>query len=364
MLIIIRADASLQMGSGHIMRCLTLAEVLRDLGETVEFVTRNHSGNLNDFITSKKFKVHLLPNLHEAGSQQNLEGYEQWLGVKYEIDAIETIDVLLAVQVDLLIVDHYALGYKWEKKIREYVKKIVVIDDLANRNHDCDILLDQTFGRQESDYDQCVPEYCKLLVGSSYALLRPDFKRFRSLALQRRETHQVIKRVMVLMGGMDEVNMTQRVLNALSLMEWVSPPIINVVLSSGAPHLKEINDNATKYSYQVNVLSDITNMAELMLESDLSIGGGGTTTWERCCMALPTILIILADNQKKIGENLAQIGATITIHDDSNLNYDIKQALTRLMHSKKRYAIMSLNASKICDGGGAKRTVKKILSIY
>ena len=138
MFVVIRADASKHIGSGHIMRCLTLAKELRNLGAIVEFITRNHSENLNTQIIEQGFKLRLLPNHNKLVEQRTLSEYEQWLGVSQSVDAEETIKALSGKQPDLLIVDHYALDYNWEKKLRKIIDKIMVIDDLANRRHDCD----------------------------------------------------------------------------------------------------------------------------------------------------------------------------------------------------------------------------------
>ena len=361
-LILIRTDASLRIGSGHVMRCLTLAENLRKKGIKIEFITRNHKGNLNRLIKNRKFDVKILPT--ETNQQKNLKGYEKWLSATQDEDAKDTIKALTKKQPDWIIIDHYTLDQTWAKKLRPYTKKIMVIDDLANRIHDCDLLLDQTYGRDKSDYKNLVPDKSYFLLGSENALLRPGFKKLRALAIKRREEEPFIKKIMVSMGSMDEANITLKVLDSLSIIDWLQPPIINVVLASGAPHMKEVKKIAAKFNFPVNVLTDVLNMADLMLESDLAIGSGGTTSWERCCMGLPTVLIVLAENQKKIGENLAQVGATITLQQNDNMKQNIKQAFMMLMKDKKKYLEMSHNASKVCDGNGAQRTVEKLLSIY
>jgi len=362
MKIIMRVDSSQKMGSGHIMRCLTLAEKLRVSGAIVEFITRNHQGNINEQINSRGFKNYLLPN-SIIDKQQHLTGYEQWLGAKPNTDADETIEIVKDMEVDWLIIDHYALDHNWEKKLRSYAKKIMVIDDMANRIHSCDILFDQTYGRKELDYNKLIPADCKLLLGSENALLRPDFSKLRQKALKRREDYCMINNILISMGSMDEENITQDVLNAVTEFKWKSKKNITIVLASAAPHLQSIKKDLSQYNLSVNVLTDVINMAELMLEADLAIGAGGTTSWERCCLALPTILITLSENQQKIGENLAKVGATITLQKDSKMKKNIKLSIEKLIQDKASYMSMCHNAAKVCDGSGAKRTVEQMMKV-
>ena len=350
------------------MRCLTLAEALRQSGVEVQFVCREHSGNLIDLVRQKEFIVHALSvpeNLKSSDISENNSGneYESWLGTSQEQDAQETIAVIQKNKQDWLIVDHYALEQKWETQMRPHVRKIMVIDDLANRQHDCDILFDQTYGREITDYQSLISENCKLLLGSGNALLRPDFTKLRSTALQRREQYNIIKRIMISMGSMDGANITPKIIEALTHIDWKTKPIIDVVLTSGAPHIATVKEIAANSELTVNVLVDASNMADLILKSDLAIGSGGTTSWERCCLALPTILIILSKNQKKIGENLARTGATITLQKDSKMEESIKQSIGTLMQDKDGYMKMCHNSAKVCDGSGVKRTVEQMMKV-
>jgi len=350
------------------MRCLTLAGVLRQSGAEVQFVCRKHSGNLIDLVHQNEFVVHALSvpgDIKSSDFSENNSGneYESWLGTSQDQDAQETIAVVQKNKQYWLIVDHYALDQKWETKMRPHVRKIMVIDDMANRQHDCDILLDQTYGRKITDYQPLISEDCKLILGSGNALLRPDFSKLRSSALQRREKLKSIKRLMISMGSMDEANITPKIIEALTCIDWETKPTIDVVLTSGAPHIATVKEIAANSKLTVNVIVDASNMAELMLEADLAIGAGGTTSWERCCLALPTILIILSENQKIIGKNLANIGATITLQKDSKMEERIKQSIEMLMQNKNNYMAMCHNSAKLCDGNGAKRTVDQMMKV-
>ena len=204
--IIFRVDASLKMGTGHVMRCLTLAQVLKENSANVEFICRKHEGNLIDKIHSSGFNVHELEMLEEIEVGNKL-AHSHWLGATQKQDADDCIGILKAEKSDWLIVDHYALDEQWQKRLKPYYEKLIVIDDLADRKHWCNILLDQTFGRQQEDYSALTPEGCELLLGSQYALLRPEFSKWRAYSLERRSKPK-FKQLLINMGGVDVHNVT------------------------------------------------------------------------------------------------------------------------------------------------------------
>ena len=205
LVIVFRTDASQQIGSGHVMRCLTLAEALREAGGTIAFITRNHLGNLNDYIKSKEFNIHSLPDRNESNLSESLSGYEKWLGVQQSQDAKDTIQVLSEIDPDWLIVDHYALDNNWEGELRPYTKKIMVIDDLANRCHDCDVLLDQNYFHNQDRYSQLLSPSTIQLLGPQYALLRKCFAEKRKSFIHNSNE---INRVFIFFGGTDPDNLT------------------------------------------------------------------------------------------------------------------------------------------------------------
>ena len=191
MQVVIRTDASLQIGTGHVMRCLTLANALNEKGVTVEFICRDLPGNLIVYIESKGFSVHSLHGLTTSKpgvsrSHNNLS-HSHWLGVSQEQDVKECESVLNIINPDWLIVDHYAIDCWWQNELKGHYKKLMVIDDLADRRHECDLLLDQTFGRKEEDYKSLVNKDCHLLLGSKYALLRPEFTQWREYSLRQED---------------------------------------------------------------------------------------------------------------------------------------------------------------------------------
>ena len=297
----IRTDASTQMGTGHIMRCLTLAEELRKNGGVVEFVCREHKGNLIDFIREKKFVVHCLPqikNYNQVLNKQELTTQNQhlnWLGTDWKTDANQTLEIISKKnkKPDWLIVDNYALDYKWEEKLNPFVNKIMVIDDLADRKHKCDLLLDQNFYLKKDRYKNIVPKKCVQLIGPKYALLRKEFVKARK-NLRKRDGE--IRRIFIFFGGSDPNNETKKALEAIILLNKKDIKV-DVVIGALSKHRAEIQKIAKKMP-NINCHINVDNMAELMAKSDLAIGAGGSTTWERACLGLPTIVFILAKNQE------------------------------------------------------------------
>jgi len=349
--VVFRVDASLQMGTGHVMRCLTLAQVLKDNGAKVEFICRKHEGSLINKIRSNGFVVHELKVFEEAEVDNKL-AHSHWLGVTQQQDADDCINILKAEKLDWLIVDHYALDEQWQKRLKPCYEKLMVIDDLADRQFDCDILLDQTFGRQKEDYSALTPEGCKLLLGSQYALLRPEFAKWRAYSLERRSKPE-FKQLLVNMGGMDVDNVTEKILGELKICNLPNDIKITVVMGGSAPHLESVKSKAITLPYKTEVKVDVGNMAEIMSNSDVAIGASGSTTWERCCLGLPTIQVITANNQSVLAKSLDKAGVIELIKQ----NNDLDGCLGRL-NNKKYYMNIVYKAMNITDGIGCNKVFK------
>lgn len=300
MKIVFRTDASTEIGSGHVMRCLTLAKRCRREGHSVSFVMRALPSNLIAFVEGEGFAVHVLPQVE---SQQRHTGYLAWLTVTQEQDVQETARVLRAMgQVDRLVIDHYALDAVWEAACRPLVREIMVIDDLANRRHDADILLDQNFYAGAAErYDGLVSADCRLLLGPQHALLRDEFYEIKP----RRRTGQ-LHNILVFYGGSDLTDETSKVLRALQSLD-LSYAEINVVVGAGNPQKERVRHLCAQMP-NVQFHCQVENMAELMNAADLALGAGGTTTWERLALGLPSIVTAIADNQVAICENCARAG--------------------------------------------------------
>lgn len=311
MLAVIRADASTSIGSGHVMRCLTLAHRLKkEKNAKVVFVMRDLPGNLIDVVEKQGFEV---LKLSPANQKYSLNGYGLWLTVPMEIDAQQTIDLLQhylqehsCEVVDRLIVDSYALDEQWEQVLRPYCREIMVIDDLANRKHDCDILLDQNFYlNKDVRYEGLVPERCKMLLGPEHALLREEFYEAQK-HLRKRDC--TIKNILVFYGGSDLTNETEKAIKALVQLHDegynFTADIITGVSNSRREKIKKI---CSKYHF-FHYYCQVSNMAEFMNKADLMLGAGGSTTWERLYMELPALVTAVAENQVKCCEECGKAG--------------------------------------------------------
>jgi len=358
-----RADASLQIGTGHVMRCLTLADALAARGAKCQFLCRAHEGDLIDFIRSKGYVAYALPMVPAVDATSNEPApnssstdiaHSRWLGSTQAEDAEACAPILAVQRPDWLIVDHYALDAHWEHALAPHYRQLMVIDDLADRPHACDLLLDQTFGRDAADYRPLVPAHCKLLCGSKYALLRPEFSALRPYSLQRRE-QPALRKLMITMGGVDKDNVTGQVLQALRTCSLPADCRITVVMGATAPWLDEVRTQAQGMSWPTRVLVGVSNMAQLMADSDLAIGAAGATSWERCCLGLPSIVLALAENQRLIFSHLTLVNAAVAVNFiNEKLELEIS-GLIEKFREPGNLAKMGIIASTVTDGMGAKR---------
>ncbi|MGB0936182.1 MAG: UDP-2,4-diacetamido-2,4,6-trideoxy-beta-L-altropyranose hydrolase [Colwellia sp.] len=366
--IVIRVDASTRIGSGHIMRCLTLARKLSANSCKIIFLSKNHQGNLNEFIKKEGFEVFVL-----SAPDENVEDQmddKLWLGCSYLKDANECLKLLQSLEVDLLIVDHYSLDYQWHKIIKKmqnkiYKMKIMVIDDLANRKHDCDILLDQTLGREAYHYKNLVPNHCQLLLGTEFIMLRDEFFKLRKIAKNKRKNNFEIKNLLISIGGTDPNNITNNLLNWLIKLKHsqLITKDLKVVIVLNQLSIAKMLDNTSNNLDWVTIVSNPKSMAQLMLDADIAIGSSGGTAWERCCLGLPSLSIISAENQRFISKNLANLGAIIDLGHFSNLTYlDFSESLKKIMNSTDNYKKMSTQSFACCDGVGANNVTELVLS--
>ena len=349
-----RADASVTIGTGHVMRCLTLADTLRALGADCQFVTRDLPGHLGALIADRDFAVSLL-DAPSGPAPSGPPDHAAWAGVTWQKDLVDTLAVL--DRTDWLIVDHYALDARWQKGLGDRVGRIMVIDDLADRPHAAALLLDQNLGREAKDYDGLVPDDCRILTGPRFALLRPEFAAQRGRSLTRRGVPQ-LAHLMVTMGGTDAIDATSQVLRALKDANLPEGLRISVVMGSRAPALARVRALATEMPWPTEVLVDVRDMAALMTDADLAIGAGGSTNWERCCLGLPGIVVETAENQAGSVKAMVQAEAALGIGLVSESDFaDRLLGAVRQMQNADFRADYSSRTAAICAGDGALRVV-------
>jgi UDP-2,4-diacetamido-2,4,6-trideoxy-beta-L-altropyranose hydrolase len=354
-----RTDASLQIGTGHVMRCLTLADALAARGADCQFICRAHEGNLIDFIRGKGYVSHALPVGAALPQFPTDPAHAPWLGATQPEDAEACAPILAVQRPDWLIVDHYALDAHWERALAPHYRKLMVIDDLADRPHACDLLLDQTFGRDAADYRPLVPADCRLLCGSQYAMLRPEFANLRDYSLQRR-AQPVLRELLITMGGVDKDNATGQVLQALRTCPLPTDCRITVVMGTTAPWLDEVRIQANEMPWPTQVQVGVSNMAQLMADSDLAIGAAGATSWERSCLGLPTIMLVLAENQRKVAQGLEQSGGVKLIKLGQSATNQLSELLIPLIDNPTLLLNMSHRAASVVDGSGVDAVIRQM----
>lgn len=349
-----RTDASLQIGTGHVMRCLALARALDKAGAVCRFITRELPGHLADRIVDEGFEVTLLPP-PEGARPAGPPDHAHWAKVDWTQDADETWAKLDTSRPDWLVVDHYAFDARWQAAARPAGTRLMVIDDLADRPHACDLLLDQNLGHVASDYDGLVPEHCICLTGPRFALLRPEFAQARASALADR-VRRGFHHLMITMGGVDPHDATSQVMRAVQRADLPEDLRLTVVMGSRAPALDCVGALAREMPRPTEVAVDVQDMAARMAMADLAICAGGGTTWERCCLGLPSIIVETAENQAGIARAMWAEGAAFD--PGPILAPDFGKALQAALSEASDAALldaMSKNAAAICDGAGSER---------
>lgn len=337
MLFVFRADASLEIGAGHVVRCAALAKGLVDRQHSVLFLCRNSEDNLIDWLESQGFKVCRIAASAPLDEQQEL----------YEAGRIQG-------RLGWLIVDHYDLALDWERKMRPVAERILVIDDLG-RSHDCDLLLDQNYGSPlHAQYRESVPPGCDLLLGSQFALLRPEFRLLRDKSISRSRTN--LRRLLVFLSGSDPTDETSKVLEGLRRADLNIA--VDIVVGAGNPHVQSVQKAAQRLS-QATVHVQTDQMAQLMVEADCCIGAAGSASWERCALGLPALVTSLSKDQIAIAEALHASGAHRFLGPKEWVTAD-HYAASLCSLSGEDLVAMSMSAASICDGSGVDRVVNRL----
>jgi UDP-2,4-diacetamido-2,4,6-trideoxy-beta-L-altropyranose hydrolase len=351
----IRVDSGAHVGRRHLVRCLTLAEELRGRGADVCFVSREHPDHLLGRLAGSGYRVLPLP-APRTDASGSADGHA-WLGVGQDEDAAETLAALDGTEVDWLIVDHYGIDAEWERQVRSAARRVMVIDDLADRAHEAALVLDQNYFGSDTAarYDRRVADGCRRLLGPRYALLQPGYRRLRQSLPQRSGT---VGRILVFFGMNDPTLATCSVLRALSNPEF-SRIALDVVVGSDPALLAEVRSLAWN---RVTVHEQMSSLADLTASADLAIGACGATTWERACLGLPMVVATIADNQVALAHALAAEELAVLLGRSARTTSEIWRIVIRqLLKDPGRLAALGNRARGLTDGHGAGRVARVML---
>ena len=360
--ILFRCDASDVIGTGHLVRCLTLADEAISRGWKIVLVSRN-SGDIFDKLSlSNKYNCRQLNSTIDTYKNPDIKDtYSDWLDVTQQTDAYETLLVVEEFQPFFIVVDHYALDFRWHGIIRRACKELMVIDDLGNRQLNCTFLLDQNFGSKRSKYANKLLENTSCMFGPNFALLRKEFQQLRDLSLVKRENVKFPKKILITMGGVDACNYSLAVVQRLAKSEFSKDCNFTIVVGAAYQHTKNLKSLIKDTGLKVEIMSNVTNMAAIMSQADLCIGAAGSTSWERCCLGLPTIMLAIAENQIEIAKNLhverlAFFSSLENLQADFELFFEANG--TKIMQE------LTYNSQLVCDGMGAKRVIDQLEMRY
>ncbi len=343
MRVLIRADASAAIGSGHVARCLTLARVLCDSGAEVVFACRELPGNALIRLAQEGFRTFVLPAGYPG---ENLAlGIEAPLPWQADIAALGT---LLAAEpaFDWIVVDHYGLDHQWQAAARQWARQIAAIDDLNNRRHAVDILFDQNFTANDPEYAQRALQPCRHLFGPRYALIRDEFRR-DPIPIKARPN-----RLLVNFGGLDGVGETWKAMLALADFKDLE---VDFVAGTSNPRLAQMQVMVVDRPHW-RLQTFVSDFAALMARADLFIGAGGGTSWERAALGLPTLCIAVADNQQANAERLAEVGAHVYLGRSEEVDVDsLRQAIGFLLGNVSLRRSLAEQSRRLVDGLGARR---------
>jgi UDP-2,4-diacetamido-2,4,6-trideoxy-beta-L-altropyranose hydrolase len=359
MRIVFRLDASVRIGNGHLARCLALADQFKELGCEILFICRPESNKDYESLFATAYEVRLLQK--KTNTIINKKSYSSWLSVDWEQDVNEVIQIIDNIDADLLIVDHYGIDARWHNKVRDYCKKIFVIDDLADRHLDCDFLLNSSFTNEDKDYKKFISNKdCISFLGPNYALIQPKFSNLRLKAKNKREHISSIQEILIFMGSMDPDNYSSLAINAINQIDWKQSIIVNCILDSHSPSLEKVSNDIESLDLRASIHSNTSDMEKLIYNADLAIGSGGNSAWERCVLGLPTLLTSIAPNQQRNITGITESGAAI--YWDST--EDLLTVLESCNEDINYLISMQEKAFDLCDGLGTKRITESIMKEF
>lgn len=342
MRILFRADASHDEGGGHLVRTLVIAR---------ELAKRGH----DCILASLEGSIDLIPGGINSLPRANFSLKQI---KKFEYSNPKALFEKLPANwnPDLCFIDSYCLQKEYQTELRKFTSKLAVLDDMPWREHDADILIDPTLNRKSDEYKLLVPPTTKLLCGVEYAPLRAEFFEARQkLNLGTfRSQYNTRKHILVSVGLTDPENITAIMLNGL--LEVQNEFDITVLISSKSPFEQEIDSLIQQFKFNAKILRSHSHMADLLSTCDLVIGAGGSSSWERCCLGVPALQVILADNQKDVTESLARTGAIQSLGLMRDFSPEIvTKSVSKVLANSQTLTQMRKAALNVCDGLGAER---------
>jgi UDP-2,4-diacetamido-2,4,6-trideoxy-beta-L-altropyranose hydrolase len=332
--VLLRCDGGPAIGMGHLMRCRALAAAFAEIGWRHRFaVTRETTALVRDNDTV------IVP----AG----LDG------------ARAVAEAVAAHDVACLVVDHYGLDARFETAARGSASTVVVIDDLADRPHMCDLLVDANPERVAADYAVPAGAATRFLLGTRYALLRPEFARRRPARPWSARPHA--EHLLITLGGADRDNVSQRVLEALPSIERRRLKTV-LVVGPASPHRQRL---AAIAPAAVEIVADPPDIAGLMQAADLAVATPSTTFWELACLRVPALLVVTADNQRAIARAADNAGAAIVLGEARHLDArKLAATITALAADPERRQRMREAGRSLVDGRGAARVADAVATMH
>ncbi|MEM7068293.1 MAG: UDP-2,4-diacetamido-2,4,6-trideoxy-beta-L-altropyranose hydrolase [Pseudomonadota bacterium] len=339
---VFRVDSSEKIGSGHVMRCLTLADKLKYTGINCTFLCERITQSAREAVMISGHSLKIFPEEYSSENISTTSGLDnplKWLSSN---------------AVDWLVVDHYKIGAEWERAVSKLIPdvRILAIDDLADRAHHCDLLLDVMPARTRADYKVLVDENTKCLLGLEYALLRAEFSALRDKQGEPRNMPLRRVKILVTLGGGDNEAALVEVLEAVCELRNKHDLDLTVIGKQLSGRLLE------SLPHDLIWIEQTSQMSRYMADCDLIICAAGGTSWERCCLGLPAVVLTIAENQSPNARAIENAGAGTCVPTERS---EIARGISEILEDPSGYAIMSENAWKLCDGKGADRVVKEIL---
>lgn len=368
MRVVFRVDASEDIGHGHFFRCLTLAEAFHERDARIEFISRALPGNLLPCIEGRGYKLHDLSERSEKKSESSGHGCKEPfhpLEASIDQDCIETTDVLRHLGgADLLVVDQYSIACSWETEIRRYVRVLAAIDDEPVRRHCAKVLVVPGSCRNPSYCRTFLPKGGELLAGPNYALLRPEFRKMRASKASEQECRKTTENIFVAFGGSSQIELYAAVIKALDFSKFSGKWKIDLVLGGTGQDNSTLRQVLASAKNPIKIFQFSHDISRLMAKADIGIGAAGTMAWERCCLGLPSIAVVLADNQRAIAKDLSEHNAALAIGTAQELTRkpeELSFALDRLRDDGILRRQMSAAGLRLIDGRGVNRVVDSIM---